>query len=419
MKCLCPVFQKYYNALKSINELKTNNNFFDNIASIDNFFLEFRNITFVLQKQLKSEEEKDTYERLKLKYLNNDTMKWFVETRNEVSKESSFELKKKIIVDVYCIHSEKNIINETFTIQDEDLTSEQVKTKIEEKLSKIKTREPEIFLTIKYLFLNKSEEIDIYEMIKKGLNIMHDFVFELEESINSDCRLCKKLKKSILEKTKEFSSRRMELITDCSYNVKKNKLEFYDKADILYGTKSDNFFLDNYRMPIKDNPIFPRGGNLDEVFESFIIMHILIYIEQQKHIMPTFVIIYKDMTFTIDSFFVFTKATLYRKVNEISKKVLADDIIAIMSVGESLAYPIDDTNIYEKPYEERIKNATEERLVFTMIKDNIEEKTIWFDTNRIEDMIYVRSKLNKNDKSFFDLTLQPIREMFLAKKQSN
>lgn len=419
MKCLCPVFQKYYNALKSINELKTNNNFFDNIASIDNFFLEFRNITFVLQKQLKSEEEKDTYERLKLKYLNNDTMKWFVETRNEVSKESSFELKKKIIVDVYCIHSEKNIINETFTIQDEDLTSEQVKTKIEEKLSKIKTREPEIFLTIKYLFLNKSEEIDIYEMIKKGLNIIHDFVFELEKSINSDCRLCQKLKESILEKTKEFSSRRMELITDCSYNVKKNKLEFYDKADILYGTKSDNFFLDNYRMPIKENPIFPRGGNIDEVFESFIIMHILIYIEQQKHIMPTFVIIYKDMTFTIDSFFVFTKATLYRKVNEISKKILADDIIAIMSVGESLAYPIDDTNIYEKPYEERIKNATEERLVFTMIKDNIEEKTIWFDTNRIEDMMYVRSKLNKNDKSFFDLTLQPIREMFLAKKQSN
>lgn len=419
MKCLCPVFQKYYNALKSINELKTNNNFFDNIASIDNFFLEFRNITFVLQKQLKSEEEKNTYERLKLKYLNNDTMKWFVETRNEVSKEHSFELKKKIIVDVYCIDSEKNIINETFTIQDEDLTSEQVKTKIEEKLSKIKTREPEIFLTIKYLFLNKSEEIDIYEMIKKGLNIMHDFVFELEESINGDCRLCQKLKESILEKTKEFSSRRMELITDCSYNVKKNKLEFYDKADILYGTKSDNFFLDNYRMPIKDNPIFPRGGNIDEVFESFIIMHILIYIEQQKHIMPTFVIIYKDMTFTIDSFFVFTKATLYRKVNEISKKILADDIIAIMSVGESLAYPIDDTNIYEKPYEERIKNATEERLVFTMIKDNIDEKTIWFDTNRIEDMMYVRSKLNKNDKSFFDLTLQPIREMFLAKKQSN
>lgn len=419
MKCLCPVFQKYYNALKSINELKTNNNFFDNIASIDNFFLEFRNITFVLQKQLKSEEEKNTYERLKLKYLNNDTMKWFVETRNEVSKEHSFELKKKIIVDVYCIDSEKNIINETFTIQNEDLTSEQVKTKIEEKLSKIKTREPEIFLTIKYLFLNKSEEIDIYEMIKKGLNIMHDFVFELEESINGDCRLCQKLKESILEKTKEFSSRRMELITDCSYNVKKNKLEFYDKADILYGTKSDNFFLDNYRMPIKDNPIFPRGGNIDEVFESFIIMHILIYIEQQKHIMPTFVIIYKDMTFTIDSFFVFTKATLYRKVNEISKKILADDIIAIMSVGESLAYPIDDTNIYEKPYEERIKNATEERLVFTMIKDNIDEKTIWFDTNRIEDMMYVRSKLNKNDKSFFDLTLQPIREMFLAKKQSN
>ena len=53
--------------------------------------MEFRNITFVLQKQLQTEEEKIVYHELKSKYLENDSMKWFVEKRNEVSKEKSFE----------------------------------------------------------------------------------------------------------------------------------------------------------------------------------------------------------------------------------------------------------------------------------------------------------------------------------------
>ena len=107
MKCLCPIYQKFYNSLKSINELKATNSFFDNIALVDNFFLEFRNITFVLQKHLQTEEEKIVYRELKSKYLENDSMKWFVEKRNEVSKEKSFELKKKFIVDIYCIKNEK------------------------------------------------------------------------------------------------------------------------------------------------------------------------------------------------------------------------------------------------------------------------------------------------------------------------
>src|SRR5699024_11087009 len=139
MKCLCPIYQKFYNSLKSINELKTTNSFFDNIASVDNFFLEFRNITFVLQKQLQTEEEKIVYHELKSKYLENDSMKWFVEKRNEVSKEKSFELKKKFIVDIYCIKNEKNIISETITIENDDLDSKQIIDKIIKALSNIKT----------------------------------------------------------------------------------------------------------------------------------------------------------------------------------------------------------------------------------------------------------------------------------------
>ena len=194
MKCLCPIYQKFYNSLKSINELKTTNSFFDNIASVDNFFLEFRNITFVLQKQLQTEEEKIVYHELKSKYLENDSMKWFVEKRNEVSKEKSFELKKKFIVDIYCIKNEKNIISETITIENDDLDSKQIIDKIIKALSNIKTSEPEIFLTIKYEFLNNTEEIDIHKAIKKGINTMYDFILEFDKKIKNDCKICDKLK---------------------------------------------------------------------------------------------------------------------------------------------------------------------------------------------------------------------------------
>lgn len=417
MKCLCPVFQKYYNALRSINEMKINNNFFDNIASVDNFFSEYRNITFVLQKQLKTQDEKQLYEELKLKYLRNDIMKWFVDTRNEIQKEHSFELKKRIIVDVYYILKEKNILNETLTIDDCDLSTEEIKNRIKDELSKIKTTEPDLFLTIRYVFLNKTEEIDIYEIIKTGLNIMHDFIFELEEKTKNDCKLCEKLKENILEKITEFNTKRMELITDCSYNVNDKELVFYDKGDIIYGTKNDSFFLDGKRMAIKENILFPKSDNMNEIFESFIIMHTIIYVSQQKHIMPTFLIIYSDMTFSLDSFFAFTKATIYRKVNEIAKKIEKEDIVAVMFVGELLGYSSLNSDIYNKPYEERIKNATKEMLTFTMINDNLEEKNIIFDTNKIEDMSYVLKNIKNNSNSFLGVLL-PIQVAFTQKKSA-
>lgn len=416
MKCMCPIFQKYYNALRSINELKTTNNFFDNISFVDNFFSEFRNITFVLQKQLKTPEEKALYEELRLKHLDNDEMKWFVDVRNEVLKEHSFELKKNVIVNVYGIVKEKNIINETFTVEDNDLSSVEIENKVKKELLKINTKEPELFLTIKYSFLNKDEEINIYEIIKKGLSIMHSFLNEFEEKIKNECKLCENLKKVILEKNTEFSTKRMEFITDCSYDVKNNKLVFYDKADILYGTKNNNFLMDEKRLSLKDN-IFPKNNNMEEIFESFILIHTWTYISQQKHIMPTFVIVYSDMTFTLDSFFAFTKATFYRKINEISKKIKDEDVIAIMVVREFLAYSSQNSDIYNQPYEQRIQSSTNEYLSFTIIKDDIKEKSVNLDTSNVEDMSYVLSSIKKSDNCFFDITLQPIREAFIEKNE--
>lgn len=45
-----PILQKYYNALNSLKSLNVTRDTFESIPLIDNFFAEFRNITFVMQK---------------------------------------------------------------------------------------------------------------------------------------------------------------------------------------------------------------------------------------------------------------------------------------------------------------------------------------------------------------------------------
>lgn len=91
---LSSALQKYYSALKSLNAFGFNDNFFDDVSSLDTFFSEFRNITFVVQKSLGDKENKDIYDKLRIDFLTGDTLKWFVCTRNETTKEKPFPLKK-------------------------------------------------------------------------------------------------------------------------------------------------------------------------------------------------------------------------------------------------------------------------------------------------------------------------------------
>ena len=53
---LYPAYQKLYSALCHLERFDKEANFFDNISSLDAFFSEYRNITFVIQAQLKHTE---------------------------------------------------------------------------------------------------------------------------------------------------------------------------------------------------------------------------------------------------------------------------------------------------------------------------------------------------------------------------
>ena len=93
MECMCPVYQKFYSALKNINSISIQNDFFDNVSFFDSFFNEFRSITFTLQSSIdKNEKLLKIYEGLKKEYLLSDIMKWCNNTRVDVTHKKPFQI---------------------------------------------------------------------------------------------------------------------------------------------------------------------------------------------------------------------------------------------------------------------------------------------------------------------------------------
>ena len=119
MDLLLPAYQKLYSALQSIERFNKGQDLFDNIACIDNFLSEFRNVTFVLQKSLADTDYLSVYKNLREQYLNNPQCSWLKEKRNEIQTEKPFSLEKQLILRIYLPYSTGVFPTECFTIEDE------------------------------------------------------------------------------------------------------------------------------------------------------------------------------------------------------------------------------------------------------------------------------------------------------------
>ena len=75
---LYSAYHKLYNALSSLEKFEKGTNFFDNISHLDNFFSEYRNVTFMIQKSLANTEFLAIYEENRKKYLLNDVCKFII-----------------------------------------------------------------------------------------------------------------------------------------------------------------------------------------------------------------------------------------------------------------------------------------------------------------------------------------------------
>lgn len=403
---LYPAMHKFYSAMSSLEQFEKGKNLFDNISHLDNFFSEYRNITFVLQKSLAHTDFMRTYEKNRDKHLINNVGSWFNNTRNVVLKEHPFDLEKNITIAIYSPICSSVEIKKNFTLENDVEYS----SLIESLRSFLIEYNPiEVLFSVKFEFYEKGKDKNLYKDLITGIKNMRRFLQVMKREINENCKLCDELQERI-DKVK-FSQipENMLFIDDYVYYVKDNNFEKAERIEPLISfVRKDNNqpvvqLSNKLKFPLRSfiknyNKIGIKGKNALDVF---IYLHLTIF-KMQKRIMPAFMIVYKDGTCELTTFDASIKTTLYRKINEIADRIEQDKIKSVFLVNEMIHYSTDKKDykkIISSNSKERLEYKTFESLGFFMADENLSYHTYFFATDKIKDEHYINSVLNIPDKN--------------------
>lgn len=228
------MLQKFYSTLKSLEEFGVNGDFYDDVSSLDKFFSEFRSITFVLQKHLKTEENKKIYNELCNSLLKTDNLKWFVDIRNEVVHETPFQLKKELSLDIYLPGGETLKIKDDRLVVDVSASFfdalEYIKEFFIEELGLI-----EVFFSCKITFYENDKVVDIYPKIISGILQMRKFVSTFMEKIDCDCPMCVALKEKVEKLLEKVQMKEISFTNDYSFS---NELQSGANAELFLPNNS-------------------------------------------------------------------------------------------------------------------------------------------------------------------------------------
>lgn len=404
---LYPAMHKLYSALNSLEQFQKGNNFFDNISCLDNFFSEYRNITFVLQKSLAHTEYESIYEENRAKYLLNETCKWFVEKRNEVLKQHPFNLEKRIAITLYSPQTSIALPEYVFTIENDVEYS----TIIDSLRSLFIDINPvEVFFSVEFSFYEKGQNKELYDDLILGISNMKMFMSSMREAINEECRLCDQLEQKIDKMNFYQVPKNMLFIEDFAYYPQKDHFEKGSRMEVMMPDLS-------IRLPLSGfcNFLSKDSNEKRNAFDDFITMHIVVF-SMQKTLMPTFMIVYEDETFALKSYHASIKTTMYRTINDIAKRIESDKIKSIFYVTEMLKYA-NESNDYREILKmnsnDRAKYRTSELLCFYMLDSDLHFQSYCFDSEKIDDMEYVMSILkSQSQESTITNFLQPIKDEF-------
>lgn len=408
---LYPAYQKFYSALCSLERFKKESNFFDNISCLDTFFSEYRNVTFVVQSQLKHTEYFAEYEKNRDIYL---TDHWFVEKRNETTKQNPFRFQKRITISIYTPSEEIMIAEKTFTVEN-DIPLGSLHTEIKQFFNVF--LDEEIFFSIVYYFLEDGNETDLFGRIIPGISAMKSFLDALNHEIGDECVLCEQLRQKIDRMAFTNVPRDFLLTDDYVYYKDNDEFERSERLAMM-------FSLDGKKM-ISRRPIVEMTNaeflNYDgTAFGRFSLMHAIIRsMQPEADIMPAIMIIYGDDTYDMDVFHADLKTTVYRKLNEVAKIIECEDVkevcfmslYAVVCLGE-------DTPIHSK---ERQQSATNDILVVSSLDYKLNEKEYVFDGDLMANPQYVAYIMKNELKNRLDaskLNMFPIWQAFRKKMPS-
>ena len=411
-KIIYPALQKYYSALKALNEFGVNNDIFDDISNLDIFFSEFRNITFMIQKGIESDEQLNLYRLLRDEHLLNNELKWFIDIRNKTTKEVPFELKKELKIKLYTTKGVMEISDQSLVIDYQE--SFEIALNFLRKMMSDFHIENEIHFSIEILFTEFGLSVDIYPKILFGINQMNIFLNEFSKVYPCTCANCELLNSKIEILIRDVLSKKVRFVND--YSLGKELIEG-EKVEMYVSNSNDSLtHISNLRSTLENSIYQGLNLNLFDLFKKFITLHITIFNLSQGNILPNFMIIYSDNSFRKIVFVATTKATLYRKVQDIVELNDFQEIIAIFTCGEFYTFNLEDqVELNKMASNERAILAKSEILSFSMLDVDGNEMTIFFDEKEITDNNYVittikNAKFN-NDNVFTRLFwLNPVRE---------
>lgn len=113
---------------------------------------------------------------------------------------------------------------------------------------------------------------------------------------------------------------------------------------------------------------------------------------KKNEIMPVFMIVYADDTYSFLPFMATSKATFYRMVSRIAKMVREREVKSVFYAGEFYAYPLEKIEEIQKPYKERIQMSDEVIFSCTMMSKQFSQiLSIDFEVSKISNIEYVQN----------------------------
>lgn len=356
---LLPAYQKLYAALQGLERFSKGQDLFENITCIDSFLSEFRNVTFVLQKSLAHTEYISEYFVLRDKYLKNEDCSWLVDKRNQITKESPFNLEKLFILTLYLPNGAGVFPMDPYTIEDEEDYSsiiEMVKRVIEGIPS------IEVFFSVEFVYREIGSERNLFGTIDHGIDAIMALLEELSRTIGGEASKTREL---VIEKIKELHFHRAPkdfwFIDDYVFYRKDHVFEKGTRCEMIMPYNPES----SYKVLCNMVGIKNEGNYVEETFRAFELMHIATYSMHGK-LLPTIMTLKEDGTVAMVSYDASIKTTTYRKINEIAHEIRnGAPIVAVFHVSEMLLY--NDPDAYNQDYSYRSQGEHTDLLSFNMV----------------------------------------------------
>ncbi len=405
-----PAYQKFYSALKNINRFRLDNPSFENISYLDNFFSEFRNITFVLYNCLPNGSKNKYYLAMSEKYLKLPWMQWFVDKRNEETHEHPTSYTRLFFIEIY---GESSIVySHKVMYDDEHHPQEDINTLLISLFSAFHGA-IEVYFSVTHMIINNREQkpVDMFDMIRKGVNTMWKFLQELNTFfVEPNCDF-QQLEKAIDSNVREILSSKILFTIDYVFSEKEKKIKAAERGMVTFrgeeeraNLKSENFFS-------------PSGEKIDmdsnlDLYKWFVMTHIPMYWMGARDLMSTFFIIFNDKSFVIKPFFSTLRTTSYRMINEVAGLVSKGDIRAVIYLYEAYLYDEKDFELYsELPYEDRKTHAVSEIVNIELLSKRT-YRSISFDPDRLNDKRYTSTLMKNLSGEITEPFLSPIKLAF-------